>query len=333
MNNQNLINILLVALFVVILGSCYNHFLKDDKVADENLAVTQTEAPQTQELEQEQAQESETPDLKAPEVKSKGNIEYSSSILTQLKTQKEVSVAVNPPTAYSGRTQESILNERKNYVSKVFNMPNYKPMESIFGGIASGKPWIGVKGAYCDGWQSTKGRTDGPSEESVFMNNPLGLVMIEMPYYTYSIPSSCSTTAKLLPTKITVSKEAINVYYNLSAYHNNYVRPEGRKYTIYYLKPINAKDFGYEWGYVANSKYVGFSDENSIMDNVYNFLDFIHLGGACQVEGGCNNGSPNQRALEFRPNAFPAYMQIYLWKEHPEHTTSNPDMIVNLYMN
>ena len=74
MNNQNLINILLVALFVVILGSCYNHFLKDDKVAEENLAVTQTEAPQTQELEQEQAQESETPDLKAPEVKSKGNI-------------------------------------------------------------------------------------------------------------------------------------------------------------------------------------------------------------------------------------------------------------------
>ena len=72
MNNQNLINILLVALFVVILGSCYNHFLKDDKVADENLAVTQTEAPQTQELEQEQAQESETPDLKAPEVNSKG---------------------------------------------------------------------------------------------------------------------------------------------------------------------------------------------------------------------------------------------------------------------
>ena len=42
MNNQNLINILLVALFVVILGSCYNHFVKDDKVAEENLAVTFT---------------------------------------------------------------------------------------------------------------------------------------------------------------------------------------------------------------------------------------------------------------------------------------------------
>lgn len=331
MNNQNFVNILLVVLFVVILGTCYNHFFKEESGVEENFAMAQSEVQQKNE--EPQTQQKEDSDFKAPEVKSKGNISFANNILVQLKTQKEVSIPINPPTNYSGRSQESILNERKNYVSKVFNLPGYKPSENIFGGIVSGKPWIGLKGAYCDGWQSVKGRTDGASEESVFMNNPLGLVMIEMPYYSYIIPNSCSTTAKLLPTKITASKNAINIYYNLSAFHNNYVQEEGRKYTIYYLKPINAKDFGYEWGYVAKGNNIGFSSENSIMNSVYNFLDFIHLGGACQVEGGCNNGSPNQRELEFRPHSFPAYMQVYLWKEHPEHTTSNPDMIVNLYMN
>lgn len=327
MNNQNFINILLVALFVVILGTCYNHFFKEESGVEENFATAQqTETPQKTEV-------SEEPDLKAPEVESRGNIKYSSNILAQLKTQKEVSIAINPPTNYSGRTKESILNERKNYVAKVFNLPNYKPTDSIFDGIVSGKPWIGLKGAYCDGWQSVKGRTDGASEESVFMNNPMGLVMIEMPYYGYIIPNSCSTDAKLLPSKIKVKNDSVDVYYNISTFHNNYVKEEGRKYAIYYLKPINAKDFGFEWGYVANRQNVGFSSPNAISKQVYNFLDFIHLGGACNVEGGCNNGSPNQRELEFLPSSFPAYMQIYLWKEQPEHTTSNPDMIVNLYMN
>ncbi len=331
MNNQKFVNLLLVVLFIVVLATCYNHFIADDKKTEDALMTTASQTETTQQQEDNTPQEEV--DFKAPDVQSQGNIHFADSILAQLKTKKEVTIPINPPTSYSGRTKDSILSERKSYVAKVFNLPNYKPSENIFGGIADNKPWIGLKGAYCDGWQTTKGRTDGVSEESVFMNNPLGLVMIEMPYYTYSIKSSCPTEAKLLPTKITASKDSINVYYNLSTYHNNFVQEEGKKYAIYYLKPINAKDLGYEWGYVANKKNLGFSSQSSIEDNVYNFLDFIHLGGACQVEGGCNNGSPNQVELEFAPDGFPAYMQLYLWRQRPNHPNANPDMIVNLYMN
>ena len=303
----------------------------DDKNFEQTKAQSNNKF--TQPEEKTQQYNNSTADLKQPEVKSLGNISYSNEIKNKLKEKNTVLIKINQHTSYSGRTKDSILDERKRYVSQTFNLPNYNPKESIFGGIVDNKPWIGIKGAYCDGWESVKGRTDGASEESIFMNNPLGLVMIEMPYYGYIQKNSCSTEAKLLPTKIIASKDSIDIYYNLSYFHSNFVQPEGRKYTIYYLKPINAKDFGFEWGFVANKKNIGFSSNNAISKSVYYFLDFIHCGGACKVEGGCNNGSPNQRELEFMPHNFPAYMQIYLWKTQPEHTYTNPDMIVNLYLN
>ena len=330
MRNENIITTIIIIAFVAILACVSNYFLKDDTKVEDNSITNnsmQTEVPNKN-------SEDEQTDFKAPETKSNGNIEYSASILEKLKTQKEVSIPVNQPTAYSGRTQESILNERKNYVAKVFNMPNYHPSERIFQGIVDGKPWISLKGAYCNGWKTKNGRTSGPSEESVFMNNPIGLVMVEMPYYGYVKPNSCSPITKFLPTKITVSQDAINLYYNISGFQDAVVNEQGKQYAIYYLKPINAKDFGYEWGYVAKRGNLGFSHDTPINKRPYNFKDFIHCGGACEIEGGCNNGSPNQPQLGFGlDNKYPASMQIYLWKEKPEHWYSDADMIVNLYFN
>ena len=330
MRNENIITTIIIIAFVAILACVSNYFFKDDTKVEDNSITNnsmQTEVPNKN-------SEDEQTDFKAPETKSNGNIEYSASILEKLKTQKEVSIPVNQPTAYSGRTQESILNERKNYVAKVFNMPNYHPSERIFQGIVDGKPWISLKGAYCNGWETKNGRTSGPSEESVFMNNPIGLVMVEMPYYGYVKPNSCSPITKFLPTKITVSKNAINLYYNISGFQDAVVNEQGKQYAIYYLKPINAKDFGYEWGYVAKRENLGFSHDTPINKRPYNFKDFIHCGGACEIEGGCNNGSPNQPQLRFGlDNKYPASMQIYLWKEKPEHWYSDSDMIVNLYFN
>lgn len=330
MRNENIITTIIIIAFVAILACVSNYFLKDDTKVEDNSITNnsmQTEVPNKN-------SEDEQTDFKAPETKSNGNIEYSAIILEKLKTQKEVSIPVNQPTAYSGRTQESILNERKNYVAKVFNMPNYHPSERIFQGIVDGKPWISLKGAYCNGWETKNGRTSGPSEESVFMNNPIGLVMVEMPYYGYVKPNSCSPITKFLPTKITVSKDAINLYYNISGFQDAVVNEQGKQYAIYYLKPINAKDFGYEWGYVAKRENLGFSHDTPINKRPYNFKDFIHCGGACEIEGGCNNGSPNQPQLGFGlDNKYPASMQIYLWKEKPEHWYSDADMIVNLYFN
>lgn len=328
MKNNNLLICIIIIVFVAILTSISNYFLSDDEQIEESLINNNSEQTQTN------ANEKENPDFKAPEVKIKGNIKYSSNILEKLKTQKEVSIPINQPTAYSGRTQSDILAERKKYVSQVFNTSNYEPSKRIFGGIIDGKPWISLQGAYCNGWETKKGRIEGASEESVFMNNPLALIMVEMPYYGYVKPNSCTPVTKFLPTKLTVTKNSINIYYNISAFQDTVVSDRGKQYAIYYLKPINAKDLGYEWGYVVDNKNLGFSHNNPINKQPYNFKDFIHCGGACDIEGGCNNGSPNQPQLEFGlDNKYPAYMQIYLWKEEPEHWYSDADMVVNLYFN
>lgn len=333
MNNENILTTVLIIGFVGVLAFTSNYFLGNGNIKEDNSITNNSQQTRIQ-SNTEDTKSEENVDLKAPKTEIKGNIEYSASILAKLKTQKEVLIPVNQPTAYSGRTQESILNERKKYVSQVFNLPNYNPSENIFGSIVDGKPWISLQGAYCNGLETKKGRTSGPSEESVFMNNPLALVMVEMPYYGYVQPNSCSPITKFLPTKITVTKNSINIYYNISEFQNVVVNEQGKKYAIYYLKPINAKDFGYEWGYVAKRKNLGFSHNNAINQSPYNFKDFIHCGGACDIEGGCNNGSPNQPQLGFGlDNKYPAYMQIYLWKEKPDHWYSDADMIVNLYFN
>ena len=60
------------------------------------------------------------------------------------------------------------------------------------------------------------------------------------------------------------------------------------------------------------------------------FLDFIHLGNACKVDGGCNNASPYQPEMAFYFRKFPADMTLSLWKNKPIYKNQPADIYLKM---
>lgn len=109
-------------------------------------------------------------------------------------------------------------------------------------------------------------------------------------------------------------KELLVVYNNFST---------GNSDNTHLLKGMNAWDLGYKYAYVDKSNSlnpVRFKSKNNISNEVYEFKNFIHVDGACKVEGGCNNGSPSQPEIEFYfpKNNDGTMITIKLWKEKPK---------------
>ena len=67
-----------------------------------------------------------------------------------------------------------------------------------------------------------------------------------------------------------------------------------------------------------------------VNDKPQKLFDFIHLGNACQIEGGCNNVSPYQPALAFSIKNTPADMTISLWKNKPLFKNQPADMYLKM---
>ena len=246
-------------------------------------------------------------------------------------------INVNPPTPLSGKTKSEIYDLRKNYVmSSVFASKNYKPSEAVFGGIVSGKPWISAN--VCINPNTGKLGITGPSEESRFINNPTMLVAIEYPYpVRYTDSDTCSSyKSELIPKEISYSKSKneVTVTYNylpFTTYNNS---------SFYMFNGVNARDLGYPYAYVDNSKStykVDFVNSDNISTGIKEFQNFIHLGGSCGYEGGCNNGSPRQSFLEFKSNDTSynyKYREIYikLWKKKPKNTSDKPDVVERIIL-
>lgn len=240
-------------------------------------------------------------------------------------------ITVNQPTALSGKSKAEIYKLRKDYVSQsIFVKSNYEPSEEVFGGIVGGKPWISAN--VCIDSQTGKLRTTGPSEESRFINNPTMLVAIEYPYpVRYNDAKTCtSSNSEMIPTSIKYvpSKKMIIVkYYNLPFTTNN--NP-----SFYMFNGVNARDLGYKYAYLDKKKStydVDFISSDNLSTGIQEFQNFIHLGGSCGHEGGCNNGSPRQHFLEFKSNATSynyenRYIQIKLWKNKPKSPEAPADI-------
>ena len=212
-------------------------------------------------------------------------------------------IIVNPPTPLSGKSKSEVYNIRKEYVkSSIFARANYEPSQQVFGAIESGKPWISAN--VCAEPQTGLLGISGPSEESRFINNPIMLVAIEYPFIVhYTDSDRCSSKrAELIPRKITYSKskkEITVTYYHLPFTTNNNT-------SFYCFNGLNAVDLGYKYAYVDKNKStydVDFINGDNFSTAVHEFQNYIHLGGSCGREGGCNNGSPRQPFSEFKSNA------------------------------
>ena len=246
-------------------------------------------------------------------------------------------IQVNRPTALSGKSKSEIYNLRKAYVkNSIFARTGYEPSEAVFGGIESGKPWISAD--VCVDPSIGLQRITGPSEEARFINNPTILVALEYPYIVrYTDPDICaSDRSEMIPQRITYSpskKEITVTYYNLPFTTNN--NP-----SFYMFNGVNARDLGYKYAYVDNSKStykVNFVNSDNISTGVKEFQNFIHLGGSCGHDGGCNNGSPRQPFLEFKSNetsysAKNREIYIKLWKSMPNSPASMPDIVERIIL-
>lgn len=255
--------------------------------------------------------------------------EYSMDVNMKLAENGVADIEVNYPTKLSYKSKKEIYERRKRYVEKVFNLPKYKPNEEVFGQIEDNKPWISIDAASCY-WKFNMDRDKGPSEEAVFLNNPIVLIGAEMPYYGYLYSNNCTSDNYFMPKSVTLDENnnLITVRYDVKSLYNRLSIDVQKKY-LFVLNALNARDFGYQWGHVFNSSNIKFK-EKVITTSSYYFLNYIHVGMSCGIDGGCNNGSPFQQELNFKILSLPASIDMALWRNQPETITTNSDIKVRL---
>lgn len=248
------------------------------------------------------------------------------------KAKKIVPIGFNYPTPLSFKSKEEIYDLRKHYVNQsIFSNPNYEPSEEVFGQIESGKPWNSMK--QCKYRDTNASDIIGASEEGRYINNPELLVGVEYAFYAYY----CGERG----TKEVPYSTPINMYYDkekniieTTFVSLPYCTHKGQ--TWYALKGINARDLGYRYAYVDKEKStfdIKFVEEINASNSIVEFQDFIHVGGSCGHESGCNNGSPNQPPLNFYYSCedFTEYTKnktiyIKLWKNMPNSPADEADI-------
>lgn len=231
------------------------------------------------------------------------------------------SVPINPMSDLNNTTKNEIYAMRKSFVEKtIFKNRRYKPSESVFGQIVDNKPWLGIEALTCTG--SGPNANKGLSEESRYINNPTMLIGLDRVNFDDKPKNLCSVVDYLMPVRMNYSKDenTIKVVFEVSAY-------KGDLGTHFLLKGLNAKDLGFKYAYANNTENVAFLQlDKNISTDVHEFKDFIHLGTVCGVEGGCNNGSPFQKELNYTVMKYPAKMHFKLWKNLPKNKEQDADI-------
>lgn len=237
-------------------------------------------------------------------------------------------IKVNPPSEYDNLTKEEIFNLRKKYVnSSRFASKFYKPNETVFGGIQDKKPWYGLDNTACPFGPDV---ADGPTARSVYMNNPsllLGVINHLGYHYPKNTPFCQNKLMQFIPKSMYYDKDhkmIIAVYKADKSLIRNIQQPE-------YIVPLafvglNARDFGYKYAYVYEKYNLYFTKSDNVSENVYELLDYIHIGSSCKLKGGCNNTSPMQPKLEFSITDLPAGVTFKLWKHTPMYNTQGADI-------
>ena len=251
---------------------------------------------------------------------------------------------VNPASEYDYLSKQQIFDIRKKHVANsLFAKENYEPNSNVFGSIIDNKPWWGsikcnqlnYKGDYHENIQ-------GPSKVSVQMNNPNALVGLSMPYIPWDIGTNkefCTSDYsdfspislqydekdKLIVAKYKLTKKFLKLRTNINGQSTRYVIQ---------LSGLNAKDFGYDYMYIFDTKNIKmYSEYNNATEDISTFKDYIHLGGSCKYKDGCNNISPMQNNLMFSVRNLPAEINIKLWKKKPINKYEKGDIYYKIIFN
>jgi len=256
-----------------------------------------------------------------------------------------IDVPLNKLETFNFLTRDQILGLRSFNVMKTPQLLStaYQPSQAVFAQIEDNKPWWGMHGAFIYGTGSRS--TEGPSEESRFLMNPFLLVALAP--WTAEIWNldKLSDEDANNPTfpfcwnpvdlKFSPKGKDVQITYDVSGFEKTLKTWEPKlkdtaRNKDFGLIAYNARDFGYEYIYVP-------VEQSTNITNVANTTEpasidqYIHCGGTCGCDGGCNNMSPGRPPFDhFRFKELPATVKTLLWKQKPASRETPPDMTVTI---
>jgi hypothetical protein len=206
---------------------------------------------------------------------------------------------------------------------------DYKPSPAVFGQIVSGKPWWGMLGISYYG-PGEKGIA-GPSEESRFILNPYLFVgLIEKNARVFKGDDSFAREIYPIPRNLVMDFTTMKgeVTYAISTYMalaQQYGYQDAREPKLT-LVAYNARDFRFNYLALDGERTKNIKYRKGAIHPIA-LKQYIHLGGSCGYQGGCNNMSPKQPALDIAVQQLPATIFTKLWKKRPSKgDQSAPDM-------
>jgi len=297
-----------------------------------------------QEISKQQASKSLSNNVaKVQEVVRTKSVEQKIKYPSLSEVSEDISFSINAPAKFNGKTRNEIYELRKKAVAdSVLFAQNYEPSNIVFGGIVDGKPWYGANSRPCSVRRIKPDEViKGDTLLSPIVLNPNALVSIfSIAVHTDMDINSefCKAHHNYIFTPVGVNYKAkentLEIRYRLNdTITGNNVHK--RKHDLQ-ITGINARDAGFE--YVTATNFTGgfffkkvwsggqWVENHNVTQGVYRFQDYIHLGGSCGIEGGCNNISPRQTYLEFSLKSFPAVMDLKLWRNKP----SSPNNVADL---
>ena len=249
---------------------------------------------------------------------------------------------INPPRNLNFKTYKEIFRIRKKMIAEnpIFFQGKYDPLaSSVFKQIEEGKPWWGLRGLMCYG--PGKLAIEGESDESRFIDNPFLLISMEEGF-ALTLMKDKGNCPLSYPKPIKISfdsdKRIFHVTYSVSGHERTIAKTASNNRTnspkmTYSFNGRNAIDFAVPYVYATKPKNLHFVDTNNISKSVYQFKDFIHVGGSCGYSGGCNNGSPRQKETEFQIDKYPASITFKLWKRKPTSPDEKADLSYEIKIN
>ncbi len=238
----------------------------------------------------------------------------------------------NPMVELDFKTRAEVLELRRKAVQEhpeFLNIP-YVPQPAIFDGIQDGKAWWGIDDifSYGPGQKSI----EGPSEESRFLVNPFLLVGLCEAHAYPTIESGQPKPAPAHPELKSLvwkgDRKTFEVTYEVGRFLRFLDRfriPEREISLITY----NAQDFGFEFLSLDTANAPEIKSGNTSGKPIL-LRQFIHLGRSCGYPGGGNNGSPEQKELNFQVSRLPAKARIALWRNEPPSVTAPADLTILL---
>lgn len=253
-------------------------------------------------------------------------------------------IPIQKPIDLNFRSKSEILELRRRYVALTPNLVAhpYEPSAEVFGAIEDNKPWWGLAGQGI--WGPGQNSSLGESEESRFIANPFLLAGANPAVAEIWAPEKIHdedwqradfpvcwepTFLKWWPQQSLMQVEYPVSQFNQDLYNWRMKMRNEEITPAFGIVAYNAIDFNLNWIYIDTARSLNIENINHPAAEAVKIGQYIHCGGTCGIAGGCNNMSPQVRAIDrIKYKALPARVWVSLWRSKPGNINMKPDMVV-----